>query len=133
MSFMNFIDGHKPAEDRGNVHWFRAGSDGAPFRGNGVPLLREEEFEEHTETVYDCKFGVFNTATPKQQQHGRTYQEILDGVMSNWFRLTGPREYKWGPTGDGGEPAMFVYVEWAEPYREIQKSKLASITGRHTR
>jgi len=116
---MSFLKQQRKAEEAGNgdqLHWDRAAQDGAPFRGD-IPLLKDAEFESLTERVYDSKSGIFNTSTPEQRCSGRTYQEVMDGVLAGWFKLMSDRQYKWLDTG--AEPEMMVYIEWAEPYQEL--------------
>ena len=118
MGFLKFKD-QKDGNGRGDLHWHRANSDGAPFRANGsIPILREEEYSEMTERVYDTKHATFDTNNPEEQIHGRTYQDVLDAITAGWFNLLNPREYKWGDNEDG-KPTMYVYVEWAEPFQEF--------------
>jgi len=121
---MSFLKYQRPAEQNGQKLFFgRADRDGAPFRGTDVPMLKDEEFEELTQRVCDSKWGLFDTSQPEMRMppndpNGRTYTEVLDGVTAGWFQLICPRQYKWGKAADG-EPKMYIYIEWAEPYREL--------------
>jgi hypothetical protein len=90
MGFLKFKD-QKDGNGRGELHWHRANSDGAP---------------------------TFDTNNPEEQIHGRTYQDVLDAITAGWFNLLNPREYKWCDSEEG-KPTMYVYVEWAEPYQEF--------------
>jgi hypothetical protein len=132
MTFIKQAETCADGNGRGQVHFNRTSLDGAPFRfdGPGAPMMREEEFDELTERVNDCKFGVFNTSSPGQRIHGRTYQEVLDGRMADWFQIIA-REHKWGEDKEG-VPVMYVYIEWAEAYQEIPKSKMHQVTGTTT-
>ena len=126
MSFLKF-QGYSQNSDRGKVHYGRAGIDQAPFRGDVMPMLRDEEFDELTERVYDTHSGVFDTSCPEQTHHGRTYQQVLDAIVAGWFVALCPRKYKWIEVD--GEPRMYVYVEWAEPYNELPASRAAAFQG----
>lgn len=129
MSFLKY----QVAGDRTdkNVYFNRADRDGAPFRGTQIPLLKDQEFEELTRRVCDARWGLFDTTQPDMRmppnvENGRTYTEVLDGITAGWFELLCPRQYKWGK-GSAGEPKMFIYVEWAEPYRELIQQAVSRI------
>lgn len=126
MSFLKFKqngDGPRP------VHWSRAERDGAPFRGRSVPLLREEEYEEFAERVHDCRFGTFRVTDREQRIHGRTYIEVLEGITNGWWRLLSPRQYQWWTPPGSEAPEMLVYIEWSEPYMELDERRLHNIQG----
>jgi hypothetical protein len=108
---------HQVEDDRGKLFWNRSGDDGAPFRGPMAPLLKEEEFEQLAERVYDTKYGVFNTADPDQELMGRTLAAVLDGSMCGLYQILF-RDHRWGESATG-IPTMFQYIEWAEPYQEL--------------
>jgi hypothetical protein len=103
---------------RGRLYWKRAAMDGAPFRGPSPPMLKEEEFEELAERVWDSKFGMFNTNQPDQLVMGRTLQWVIDASLSGWVQIL-HRSHQWGEDEQTGQPVMFQYVEWAEPYQEL--------------
>jgi len=130
MSFLKFL-GEK-GNGRGEVYFGRANQDGAPFRGHGSPLLRDHEFEELAEKVYDTYVGVFDTSKPEMLQpdgdkdHGRTLQQIMEAkANNNWFVI---HDYQttWGE-GEDGKPVMFVYVVWSEQYLELPQSAAQGI------
>jgi len=127
MSFLKF-QGKQNGQDRGNIHWQRASRDGAPFRGSNAPIIREEEFEEFAERVWDSKYGTFDTSNPDERHCGRTYQEILDGIKIDWFQLLGERQYQWGKNKDG-RPVMYVFIEWGEPYLELPPDKARTMSA----
>ena len=123
MSFLKYT-GEVNGNGRGSVYYGRAGQDGAPFRGHGVPLLREHEFEELAERVYDAYHGTFDTSNPTMRQppnseHGRTLQEIIERKENGWFKLLTWNE-RWVKKGD--EPVMDVFVVWSEPYQELPQA-----------
>lgn len=115
MSFLKFKENSK------DLHWHRANKDGAPFRGEKTPILKEEEYEQLAEKVSDAKIAVFDTSKPDERIHGRTYQEVLDAISAKWFTLLTPRQYQWSKSKTG-KPTMFVYVEWAETYMQLPNS-----------
>lgn len=120
---MGFLKFQETAKAGSGLHWSRAEADGAPFRGAQLPLLREEEYEQLAQRVYDTKTGIFDTSDPSYTQHERTYQEVMDGVMINWFKLLVPRKYRWAKRN--GKVTMLVYVEWAEPYMQVPKGAVS--------
>lgn len=115
MSFFKF------SEDTSNkdLHWSRASMDGAPFKGPSIPLLKDEEFESLAEKVHDTKVGIFDSTDPDHKQHGRTYTEVMDGILAGWFIPLCERERKW--VEKDGELKMMVYMEWSEPTMQLPK------------
>ena len=82
---------------RGPLHFGRAHIDGMPFRGAKLPLLREEEFEQALETVYDAKSETFNLSIPEQKAK---HDQVLDHCFNGCAYLQ-TREYKWHTQPDG--------------------------------
>lgn len=108
---------HNITESQGaQVHWHRAPVDRAPFRGNDIPMLRDEEFEERVERVEDCYFATFDTSKPEQTFHNRTLSWIMDAHRAGWVVILF-RQHTWHVVD--GRPVMFQYIEWSEPYQEI--------------
>jgi hypothetical protein len=121
MSFLKYQN--HTTDDRGQVHWARADRDGAPFRGSQVPLLRDEEFEELAERVYDANIETFDTSDPEQK---KALQSILDASANGWFKVL-CMDRKWVVNDNEGTARMYVYIEWVEPYQEISSSKLRNL------
>ena len=124
-SFLKFTS-ETNGNGRGEIHWGRARQDGAPYRGHGVPLLRDHEFEELSEQVWDSYHGTFDTSKPEMVQpsdsvHGRTLQFIIEAKENNWFRLL-DWNTKW--IERDGEPVMYVFVVWSEKYQEISPATI---------
>ena len=131
MSFLKFRPEAGP--DRGQVYWNRAQRDGLPFRGSHPPLLRDEEFDEFSERVDDVKTGLFDTSDltqrlPAGDTKARTYREVLDGIVAGWFRLVF-RDHKWSTDVETGQPVMHIYIEWTEPYLEVDMARIQSLQG----
>ena len=116
--FLKFHE-HTDGNGRGTIHWNRAHLDGAPYRGKVIPLLKDEEFEELSERVWDTKSDMFDLADPDQRKQ---YHKVLDMIMAQWCQCL-HRQHISGED-ENGNPTMFVYIEWAEPYQEISASKL---------
>jgi hypothetical protein len=117
MSFIKFQESKKEKD----LYWHRAAQDGAPFRGPVVPALKEEEFQKLTERVIDSKCAIFDTSEPDEVKHGRTYQQVLDGISNGWFKLLSPRQFKWVERPDG-KTTILAYIEWGEVYMELHPS-----------
>lgn len=115
---MSFLKQQKTlqGDPRGSIWWHRAGVDGAPFRGKSLPLLKEHEYEDKVERVWDCHYGIFDTTKPAQTIDGRTLQWVMDAAMSGWVKII-YRDHRWVETEEGA--AMLQYVEWSEPYQEL--------------
>lgn len=132
---MSFLKYQRGPTDQQRVFFGRADQDGAPFRGNTVPLLKEDEFDVLTQRVCDAKWGLFDTSKPNIRMppgdpDGRTYTEVLDGVTAGWFQLICPRQFNWGKD-EKGAPTMHVYIEWAEPYRELIPQAVSRLGQSH--
>lgn len=120
MSFLKFSRSVKTSGGK-PVHWNRASMDGAPFRGAKPPLLREEEIEQQVEKVDDVHYGLFDTSRPKQKICGRTYAEVMEGVVSQLYSLTADRIFIRAKDPKTGNFKILVYVEWAEAFMEYTK------------
>jgi|TARA_R110000824_G_scaffold111917_8_gene260781 hypothetical protein len=121
---MSFLKFHQQTDGngRGDVHWSRASRDGAPFRGDKIPLLRDEEYENLSERVYDANVETFDTSDQEQKDK---LKQVLDASANGWYKVL-CMERKWLKLDDGGVK-MCVYVEWVEPYQEISPSKLRNL------
>lgn len=119
MSFLKYqeIDTLSAGNGRGPLSFSRAHIDGMPFRGQPV-ALREEEFEEFTETVWDGKVKMFDMSNPEHQQE---FQEVVDRIANNWYR--GMKETEKWVTKPDGSTTLLIFMAWAEPHRELNKSR----------
>lgn len=101
---------------RGSLHWHRASVDGAPFRVSGrPPLLKNEEYEQSLERVYDAKVDTFDISIPEQKQK---LENILDNAANQWFRIL-HMDRKFVET----KGTWLVYVEWLETFMELPPDK----------
>jgi len=106
---------------RGPLHFHRAHLDGLPFRGN-VPLLREDEFHDVCETVYDAKLDIFDVRDPEQKKQ---LEEILDRAANGWYRILAKKP-EWVQLPDGTKTVL-VYVEWAIPHKEVNWNRMSGL------
>ena len=122
---MSFLKFHHQTEGnaRGDVHWSRASRDGAPFRGSQLPLLKEEEYENLSERVYDANVETFDTDDPEQKEK---LQSILDAAANGWYKVL-CMDRKWIENKTDGTAKMYVYIEWVAPYQEIAANKLRNL------
>ena len=102
---------------RGPVSFARAHVDGLPFRGS-APLLRENEYQEACETVYDVHVDILDISVPEQKAR---LQEILDRAANQWYRVL-RQICKWTKTDDNKDTVK-VYIEWAELHREVNRMR----------
>jgi len=105
----------------GGVFWSRANQDGAPFRGRTPALLREAEYEQLAERVYDGQYGLFNTRKPDQRcgsPQPRTLQEVLDAIANGLYEMVDYDRF-WHVPGPGKRPTVYVFIVWREPYMEL--------------
>jgi hypothetical protein len=103
---------------RGPISFARAHLDGMPFRGK-PPLLREEEFQDVCETLYDTFVDIFDLSVPAQKER---LTGILDKAANRWFNILRMSE-QWTKTADGHDTVK-VYIIWTEPYKEVNPHRL---------
>lgn len=120
-SFLKYQDRNKDTPQgngRGPLSFRRAHIDGMPFRGSAA-MMREDEYEEFTETVNDGYVFLFDLANT---EHKQKLDEIIDASTNNWYKIHRMKEeFVHQPDGS---LRVFVYVVWAEPYRELAKHRM---------
>lgn len=124
MSLSKYL--HNGGNGRGQLFWQRAGVDGAPFRGHHAPLLRDEEFEELTETVVDGRVKIFDLSDANDRAE---YEDVLDKACNGWYRIL-LRVPQWVEA----KLTWFVYCEWAVRVKELSPARARSARfqeGRH--
>lgn len=104
---------------RGNVHWHRASRDGAPFRGNHAPLLREEEYEQIAERVHDTYARQFDASNP---EHMAELQKVYE-LWSNGLATVHCHDRQFSSQRD----AWIIYIVWSIPFMEVPQEKIANI------
>jgi hypothetical protein len=125
---MGFLQFAKPNRRKdGSLYWGLSDEYGAPIRGPLPPLLRSDELERVSDIVYEAHVGVFDTSQPDQTVDGRTYREVLEGIVCGWFRLSYRRHYVVHKKGE--PPRVHVYIEWVEPYIEVDHDKASVFKG----
>lgn len=120
MSFIKYADDPdvKEGNGRGPLHFSRAHIDGLPFRGQPV-MLRDEEFDEYTEIVYDANVDVFEVTDKDQKQR---LQKVMDNIANGVFRVL-RFDHHWY-TKDNGEPGLKVFLMWCSAQKELNKHRL---------
>ena len=103
---------------RGRLSFNRAHIDGVPFRGPQA-LLREDEWDEYTETVNDGYVSLFDLANP---EHHKKLQQIFDAAANNWYKVHRMTE-QFVPQPDG-TLKVYVYCVWVEPHKELAKHRM---------
>ena len=103
---------------RGRLSFNRAHLDGMPFRGPQA-FLREDEFEEFTETVNDAFVFLFDLSDAK---HQKKLQEVIDAASNNWYKLH--RMTEQFVSQPDGSLKVYVYCVWVEPHKELAKHRM---------
>lgn len=121
-SLLRFVKDEQP-NGRGRLHWGRAGVDGAPFRGNQVPMGTEEELEEKLVKTLDANNRVFDLADPASN---KAYVDLLTMIANGRAQLLHREHMKKkikrrDPQTKAIviETTIQVYVEWVMPYMEL--------------
>lgn len=125
MSFLKYQESKEvvTGNGRGPLSFSRAHIDGMPFRGQPVPL-REEEFEEFTEVVWDGKVKVFDTSDPDDMAQ---LQLVVDRIANGWYR--GMKETERWVDNPDGTARLLIFMAWAEPHREFNRSRAGYMFG----
>jgi len=125
MSFLKYQEdkGVVTGNGRGPLSFARAHIDGMPFRGQPM-ALREEEFEEFTEIVWDGRVKVFDTSNPDDMVE---LQLVVDRIANGWYRGMKETE-KWVEKPDGST-TLLIFMAWAEPHRELNKNRAGYLLG----
>lgn len=93
-------------ENGQRLFWGRASLDGAPFRGQAAPLLRDEEYEERAVKIADPHAEEFDIRDPGQKAK---YLEVLDGIANGWYQLVFIQRFHEGTKH---------YIEWNQYYMQ---------------
>lgn len=122
MSLLKFSE--DPELSRGNgrgpVSFNRAHIDGMPFRGR-APMLREEEWEDLTETVVESGTDLFDLSVP---EHKKKFEYILEASVNGWWTVHLMREEM--VVQKDGTVKVFVFCIWSVPYKELAKHRTPS-------
>lgn len=120
MSFIKYADDPdvQQGNGRGPLHFGRTHLDGLPFRGN-PGMLKDAEYDEYTETVYDADVDVFEVTDPAQKKKLRM---ITDNVANGVFRIL-RFDHHWYTKGNG-EPGLKVFVMWCSAQKELAKYRM---------
>lgn len=120
---------HDQIFDHGGQLQWPGTSAGYPVRGDTIPNLKQEEFEQLPHVLdFHCK--TFYLWVEKDQKE---YQQLRDRIANEWF-VEHHRKDQWIelPTKvanpDGTEttmqiPQLMVYLEWVQIYGEAPKGK----------
>jgi len=103
---------------RGRLSFNRGHIDGMPFRGPQA-FLREDEFDEYTETVNDGYVFLFDMAN---DVHHKKLQQIIDASANNWYKIHRMTE-QFVPQPDG-TIKVYVYCVWVEPHKELARHRM---------
>lgn len=125
MSFLKYTqDGSATTGNgRGRVHFDRSEIDGVPYRGAPLPL-REEEYAEVCEVVWDAHSQLFDMSVPEDKAK---FDEVVDRIANGWYK--GMKEMtRWGKD-ENGKPTILVWLVWGEPFQEPNPSKVRRVLG----
>lgn len=120
MSFLKYAQDAEicKGNGRGELSFRRAHIDGAPFRGRPA-LLKEEEYEQYTETVRDAHVKVFDLSKEDDVQQ---FQDIVDGAANQWYKVHRMQE-KLVEQPDGSVKC-FVFCIWTIPFKELARHRM---------
>jgi hypothetical protein len=124
MSLVKYFDQHgEDSGGRGKLSFNRADLDGAPFRGRNHPLLKDDEYEDMAERVYDAGVEIFDMSDDEDKAK---YQEIIDRIRNGWYELIYRRI-----DFIEEERRYVAYIEWASKHMELPPAAYR-IGGKHS-
>lgn len=85
-----------------------------PFRGPAAPMIKETEYEDRVERVYDAKVRKLDISDPEQRQE---LEDILDCVFNGWYQLHKMTEQYVPEKG-----TWLVMIIYAMPFNELPPS-----------
>jgi hypothetical protein len=106
--------------DRGQLHFGRTHLDGQPFRGNPGMLLKNDEFADYTETVYDADVAVLEATDPDDR---KKLAKIVDNIANGVYRAL-QFDHHWY-TKPNGEPGVKVFLMWCSGQKELAKYRMS--------
>lgn len=117
MSFIKYADDPQVREGngRGPLHFGRTHIDGLPFRGS-PGMLKDHEFEEMTEVVFDADVDLFEVTDPVDKKRLRG---VMDNVANGVFRVL-QFDHHWYTNADGS-PGLKVFLMWCSGQKELAK------------
>lgn len=119
-SMLKYIDRARRKNDPSldGLLFGRAMEDSMPYRGYRLPPLREEEYEELTETVFDGGVETFEINNPEERAK---LCEIFERSLNGWANIYKMREKI--VTQKDGSVRVFVYCVWGLPYKELNRQR----------
>lgn len=125
MSFLKYQEDENvtAGNGRGPLSFARAHIDGMPFRGQPLPL-KEEEYEEFTEVVWDGKVRIFDMSKEEDRQD---LQTVVDRIANGWY--VGMKQTEKWVTRPDGTTTLLVFMAWGEPHREINRHRAGHLLG----
>jgi hypothetical protein len=111
------------------VHWHRFHEDGLPFRGDVVPNLTSDEFDDRLKRTGDPKNEFFDMTKAEDKQQ---YLAVQDKIVNGWAQLLFVDRQ---PRKDslGNVVGYTVYIEWVEFYMEDSKAQGSTSHGHKDR
>jgi len=107
---------------RGRLFWGRSDVDQLPIRGPAPLMLKEDEFLEYAERVFDARVAVFNIMDPGERAE---YQAVIERIASGWYKgLYVERLFD--------DEKKLVYMEWLECYLEIPSNVYTRVGHDHS-
>ncbi len=77
--------------------------------------------------MHDVGYGCFDTRRPDERHFGLTLKEVLEGIVAGLFgELYVQRTVMPASNQYGVRPHVFVYIEWAMPFMELDADRLHS-------
>lgn len=116
-SLVKFMNRRSSPGGHGPLHWGRADLDGAPYRGQFLPPMPEEELENRLVRTANPQIRTFDLADPDD---AKAYVDVLDMIANKWATLiyrehlkTTIKRIDRDNHTVTTEIKLKVYVEWA--------------------
>lgn len=120
-SLLRFVK-EEESNGRGQLHWGRADVDGAPFRGNNIPVGTEDELESKLVKTFDAHNQIFDLSDPESNtEYIKVMTKILNGraqILHREHLQHKIRRHDPQTKSIVTEIRLKVYLEWADAFME---------------
>jgi len=119
-SMRKFFADRGGSEHGGKLHW-PGTTDGYPFRGDQVPDLRENEFND-VPLALDFQSAHFKLWDPEDK---RRFDAVMDRIVNGWYM-----QHQRKDIPVDGQDLPLVWLEWVQIYGEDTNAKHPGHTNR---
>lgn len=124
MSLLKYRDEERRENGEASLSFSRAKIDKAPFRGS-APLLKDEEYDQLAERVYDVDAKVFDLSNPEDLAE---FKDVFDRATNQWYQIL-DYDKRWVTDPETQQVKMYIYMVWGKPYMQIDQAQAHNMIG----